>query len=420
MESPGQPADLEHILQILRRALYRDPDAPFAPGEIEERVFVRGQDEAGLLLVSIQSGDAFYQLKVPDVQSLVSLVGPPQRPARADDALVLPYVPKTAPQLTITEHPVDRAGKPVALIHGGEAAQTMEGIVAVRGIASRAAGFTSRGPTTAAQRVEYKPFNEDAMALWMSAGDASANRREICGVGAFDMAGGEGSVEGSAGAASDMASRAFGDALAAIHAGGEPQETLRDGVHKASDAVRGLGVGAVSTFTAAVLITEFKEGVVSSRCVYVATVGDSRALLIDKKGTLKNKSRLHNLGANIAAGEVPDAAPATAHQFASALSRGLGTENDIPDLYVWPTEPGDRVLVETDGIGDAREFEQMPVGTWHADKCAEDQSKILAHVQNAPDVVKTVVSYALDQMAERYGKPDNVGLAVLEVLDVTR
>ncbi len=416
MESQGQPADLEHILQILRRALYRDPEAPLAPGEPEERVFVRGQDESGLLLVAVQSGDTVYQLKVPDVQTLVSLVGPPLKPTRPDDALKLPFTPKTSSKLPLQEHPAE-VGKPVAVLHGGENAQQMTAISVARGEASCVAIYTCRGPTLQAQKIEYKPFNEDAVALRLRRGDRANGSQEICAAGAFDMAGGEGSVEGMAGAASDVASRCFDEAIAAIEGGKAPEEALREGVTRASDGVRALGVGAVSTFTGAVIITQFKDQQVVSRKVHVATVGDSRALLIDKAGKLKEKTKLHNLGSSIAAGEVPDAPPSVAHQFASALSRGLGTENDLPDLYTWDLAPGDRVLLETDGVGDAREFEQMPVGTWHADRCAEDQARILAHVQGAPDTAATLVAYALDQMADRYGKPDNIGLAVLEALE---
>ncbi len=415
MESQGQPADLEHILQILRRALYRDPDAPPVPGEPEERVFVRGQDESGLLLVSVQSGDITYQLKVPDVQSLVSLVGPPQKPARPDEALKLPYAARTSQPLPIQEHPAVDA--PVAVLHGGEAAQQMTAIAVARGESTRGAAYTCRGPTLQAQKIEYKAFNEDAVGLRLRKGDRANGKPEICAAGAFDMAGGEGSVEGMAGAASDVASRSFDEAIQALENGADPEQALRDGVGRASEAVRALGVGAVSTFTAAAIITRYKDGAVASRTAYIASVGDSRALLVEKSGKLKEKSRLHNLGASIAAGEVPDAPPSVAHQFASALSRGLGTENDVPDLYVWQLQPGDRLLLETDGLGDAREFEQMPPGVWHADRCADDQARILGHVQSAPDSVAALVAYALDQMADRYGKPDNIGVAVLEVLE---
>jgi hypothetical protein len=38
-------------------------------------------------------------------------------------------------------------------------------------------------------------------------------------------------------------------------------------------------------------------------------------------------------------------------------------------------------------------------------------------VHGATEIAATIIAYALDQMADRYGKPDNIGLAVLEALE---
>ena len=75
---------------------------------------------------------------------------------------------------------------------------------------------------------------------------------------------------------------------------------------------------------------------------------------------------------------------------------------------------GDTLVVQTDGVGDSHEFEQTPTGTWHADRCAEEQARVLKDAKTASDAVVALVGYALDQMANGYGKPDNIGVAVVD------
>ncbi|MBA2320196.1 MAG: SpoIIE family protein phosphatase, partial [Deltaproteobacteria bacterium] len=111
----------------------------------------------------------------------------------------------------------------------------------------------------------------------------------------------------------------------------------------------------------------------------------------------------------------PGVHPAMAIQFASGLSRGLGGDDASPDLDVWELEPGDRVVAGSDGLGDAREGEEMPTGTWHADRCAVHVAKILGGTHEVAQSVETLVGYALDQAASGHGKPDNIAVVVLAV-----
>ncbi len=405
MESsdPESRQDFEHVVQVLRQALWGDPGGQENAGA--PKVWIEGVDETGLLVVGVRVGEATYSVRVPDLPTLAAIVGPPLRPSRDASSLKLPFQSRTAPSLGRREQALGE--QPVALVCAGPSAQAMAGIESVKGQRLEGAVYTSRGPTEAAQGLEYKPFNEDAAVLRLS-------RRadgEVAAIGVFDQAGGEGAVEGTAGAASEAAAKCFDEAVQRIEAGADPEQALRESVRAASEAVRALKVGAVSTYAAAVVVSRGE-----TRRAHVVAVGDSRILLVDSGGALKQSTRLHNFGARIAAGEVPDVPVQMALRFASALSKGLGTEDDVPDYYAWDVAPGDRLVAETDGLGDAREFEEMPPGVWHADRCAEDQARIVQHTATAADAVASLVGYALDQMADRYGKPDNIAVAVVSVL----
>jgi serine/threonine protein phosphatase PrpC len=179
----------------------------------------------------------------------------------------------------------------------------------------------------------------------------------------------------------------------------------------ATDRVQSLGVGAITTFAGAVVVAQG-----DAYDAYVAIAGDSRALLFDRNGRLREKTVLHNLGVAVAKGEVEDFPPIMALRFAGVLTRSIGGMPELPDVYTWRLEPGDRLVLESDGVGDAHELEQMPPGVWHADRCAEEQGKVVGHAGGAAECVKSLFGYALDQMADGYGKPDNVSVAVIEVL----
>ena len=153
---------------------------------------------------------------------------------------------------------------------------------------------------------------------------------------------------------------------------------------------------------------------------HIVTLGDSRILLVDKEGHLKKMTVLHNLGARISAGLEPEAPPEVALNYANALTRGIGSPEETPDQGMWTLEPGDRLVAATDGLGDARENEDMPPGVWHADRCAEDQARLVHASDSVGVAVASLVAYALDQMADFRGKPDNIGVAVLEVLPASK
>jgi serine/threonine protein phosphatase PrpC len=387
---------MENALRALRRAVW-------SQGR-NGRAWVDGRDSDGMYIVRIESAEGeTYALKVPELSVLDGLIGPPQQSFRD---VAVPFKARTAPMLRRVPHDGSEGAR---VIRVGEDAQDLEGIDVVRLPGIAAAIFTSRGPTAEAQGISYKPYNEDGVILRVR--PANADKPALIAIGVFDQAGGEGRVEGSHGAGSAAAAHAVESAIERIEAGADPHETLREATLAAHTAVRALGVGAISTLAVAVVVAPTGGEPV----VHVATVGDSRVFVVDTAGEIRHKTKLHNLGASVAAGEVPGAPPAVALRFAAALSRGLGGDQAHPDVDTWPLKPGDRVVVETDGLGDACEMEEMPTGLWHADRCIAEQARIIAGITDVADVVATLIAYALDQAADGYAKPDNTTAGVVAI-----
>jgi protein phosphatase len=383
----------EEALRALRRAVWS--------GGKEGKAWVSGQDEEGLYVVQVETPAGGYSIRLPDVRMVDALVGPPLKESRLE--IPVPYSPHTGKAPGRVDHPVaDR----LSMLLAGAAAQRMSAVERISGKRITLAGFTCRGPTKADQGLEYKPFNEDGLLLHLV---VRADGAEVAILGAFDQAGGEGRVENAHGAASEAAARAIQDAAAELEAGTDPVATLEKATEKADDAVHALGVGAVSTLAVAVVIAP-AEGPAK---VWVAVVGDSRVIQVSPDGTAKQSSELHNLGSQVAAGRSPGIHPAFALQFAGGLSRGLGGDDARPDVVTWELEPGDRLVVCTDGLGDARELEEMPLGVWHADRTADHVARITAAVDDPADATAALVGFALDNAADGYGKPDNIAVGVL-------
>lgn len=385
----------EEALRALRRAVWS--------GGREGKAWVAGQDEDGLYIVQIESPQGGYSIRLPDVRMVDALVGPQLKEIRED--LAVPYESRTSRSMPVDEAPRDST---VSLVRAGAAAQRMSRVDRIGGSRVTLAGYTCRGPTRADQGIEYKSYNEDGYLLRLT---AQADGTEIAVIGAFDQAGGEGRVEDNHGAASEAAARAVEGVMHRIEAGEDPKVVLEQAAEAADDAVHALGVGAVATLALAVVMVK-AEG---NATVHIATVGDSRVVRAGPDGEMRQATELHNLGAQVAAGRAPGIHPAFALQFAAGLSRGLGGDDARADVMTWEMEPGDRLVVATDGLGDAREMEEMPLGTWHADRCSVHVAKIAGAASDPSVAVQALLGYALDQAAEGYGKPDNIAVVVLQL-----
>lgn len=384
--------EFEEAIRRLRRAVWSNG--------ADGRAWIAGEDPDGHVHVQVESAEMNFSLRLPDMESVDLLVGPPMEPMRGP--VEVPYVTRTWTPPAVAVRDV---GSP--LFRSGPLAQDPEAIDLMRNGGLEAAIYTCRGPTEAGQGIDYKPFNEDGVFVQ---GGQLADGREWMAVGAFDQAGGEGRVANAHGAASDAAARAMSAVLLGFDDEAKLADLLYEGVRAADKGVRQLGVRAVCTLAVAVVIPSG-----TAARAFVATVGDSRVLHLGPNGELRARTRLHNVGAKAAAGEQSGIPPLIAHRFAAVLSRGLGGEDSSHDLETWELAPGDRLVVGTDGLGDARELEDMPTGTWHADVCSEDIARIVGATADCPAAVAALVGYSLDQAADRHGKPDNIGVGVLRV-----
>lgn len=385
----------EEAVLALRRAVWSEGQ--------EARAFVAGKEPNGMLLVRVETRDNEFTLKVPDLGMLQALIGPQLSPPRP--SVPLPYASRTQPPLPARAREVSDEATHFLT---GAAAQSCDQIEVLRVGGLSAAAYTCRGPTLAAQGLEYKPYNEDGVVLRAR---HTAEGRAIVTVGAFDQAGGEGSKDGEPGAASEAGAHALEAVIHDLEDGHDPEEVLHEAATRGDAAVRALGVGAVCTMTAASVVRE-PDGALRA---WVVNVGDSRVLLAAPDGRLKAATPLHNMGARISRGEVAEVPRVLALHFAAGLTRGLGAEDSSPDIQCWDLAPGDRLVIATDGLGDAHEMEETPFGSWHAEACALRAAEIVAAAEDEAAAVSALVGYALDQASDRRGKPDNIGIGVLFV-----
>ena len=170
-------------------------------------------------------------------------------------------------------------------------------------------------------------------------------------------------------------------------------EALGRAVEAANHAIiqaarKGLGrPGMGTTCTAAILDHE--------RLV-VAQVGDSRAYLLHK-GQLQQITRDHSLMADmIESGQITPAEAKT-HPQRSIITRALGSSpHTEPDLYEINVEPGDRLLLCSDGLSGMLEDDEL--------------TRILSSIESP----STCASRLIDE-ANAAGGVDNITAIVIDV-----
>ncbi len=157
-------------------------------------------------------------------------------------------------------------------------------------------------------------------------------------------------------AAGEVASEIAASTIAELAPQHADAEALGQAVEAANHAIiraanEGLGrAGMGTTCTAAVLDHE--------RLV-IAQVGDSRAYLLHK-GRLQQLTRDHSLMADmIESGQITPAEAKT-HPRRAVITRALGSSpRTQPDLYEINVEPGDRLLLCSDGLSGMVEDDQL-------------------------------------------------------------
>src|SRR5262245_5983043 len=133
--------------------------------------------------------------------------------------------------------------------------------------------------------------------------------------------------------------------------------------------------------------------------LYIAGVGDSRAYRL-RNGQIEQLTVDHSLAQALVENKTISAAEAREHRFRNVLWKYLGTKEvgEGPEVKPLPVQPGDRLLLCTDGL-------TGPVS----------DPQILAYIQENPDV--QACADGLGQLALDCGSRDNVSCIVIEVVE---
>lgn len=131
--------------------------------------------------------------------------------------------------------------------------------------------------------------------------------------------------------------------------------------------------------------------VLQESMLYIANVGDSRAYVLHD-GTLRQLTRDHSLVAQLVERGELSAAAARTHPLRSLIYRALGQPDVAADLFVQAVQPGDSILLCTDGLHGAV-HEATLRATVAGRQPAESVRQLIANANAAggPDNVAVVV-----------------------------
>lgn len=233
---------------------------------------------------------------------------------------------------------------------------------------ARAVLHTSKG-------VGYKDVNEDGGALF----------RDEAGslyLGVFDQAGGMGLTSRERGAASAIAARVFFEHAKGIAVRNETDiaGALRTAALTAHHEIRKRGHEEATTFIAG--------RITKDEAVFLC-VGDSGAMHFRSDGRHVQSTEKHRL---------PPPLPQ------NILTDALGQTGGEPttDAYRWDLQPGDRIVIGSDGLLDAS-FTN------------EDFGEILVAQPDPVDATRDLRAQVYQQMGERRAKSDNVTIIVVRM-----
>ncbi len=172
------------------------------------------------------------------------------------------------------------------------------------------------------------------------------------------------------------------------------KDELRDTIVEANGAIAARSVAEPYLLGMGTTLT---SALIHESTATLGHIGDSRAYLL-REGALRQLTDDHSwVGEMVRRGELTPA-QAAAHPHRSVITRALGTEGDaVPDLLEIDLEPGDRLLLCSDGLS----------GMVPDDKIAE--------VLRLPDGPQAAAD-ALVQAALEGGGEDNVTVVVVDIV----
>lgn len=269
---------------------------------------------------------------------------------------------------------------------------------------------TATGAVITNRGFGYVDYNEDAAALGVLA-STHVKSGEVVYAGAFDQAGGMGHSS-KTGAASELAAHRLVEAARAIAHGGDPVALLDKAARGAHEDVKGLGVRAATTFAA---------GVIVDGNAYVANCGDSMVLHYGTEGKIKNQTQSHNLQEELAR---RSGNPNSGLNYSNVITSCLGGPDDPTiDSYCWPVGKGDTLVFISDGVADgmlgAHKRDVAAGKPWlkgNGEVTADEIGKMVAKSGGSAEKVTTeVVAWALANMENGKGKPDNTTAVAVRV-----
>lgn len=177
----------------------------------------------------------------------------------------------------------------------------------------------------------------------------------------------------------------------------ESRDVIRKSVVKANEEIIAMGSldRDLKNMGTTLVMAVWRKGLE----MYVAGIGDSRAYLI-RGNDIEQLTVDHSLAQALVENKTISAAEAREHRFRNVLWKYLGSKEvgEGPEVKLIPLQPGDRLVLCSDGMSGA-----VP------------DAQILSFVQEHANVQEC--ADGLGQLALDNGSRDNVSCIVIEVVD---
>jgi PPM family protein phosphatase len=235
----------------------------------------------------------------------------------------------------------------------------------------------------------YRENNEDAIDVKQFA-DLT-----LCLVA--DGMGGQAAGEIASKRATEVVPRELKKGVSAATTADELKQVVRKAIVQANEEIMAMGAldRDLRNMGTTVVIAVWRKGPE----IFVAGVGDSRAYLI-RGNSMEQLTVDHSLAQALVEAKTISAEEARGHRFKNVLWKYLGTKEvgEGPDVRTVSIQPGDRILLCTDGLSGV---------------VSDDQ--VLACVRQHTDA--QACADALGQLALDCGSRDNVSCILIEVTE---